>query len=631
MIKDRRNKSALMFTIFFLLLGIGFTFALEVDYPAVPGAETPTETELDVYIKYIINLVIWVSGILALGVLIFGAVRYLTSTGKPEAIISAREYIRAGFFGLLIILGSFIVLKTISPELVILKLPELPEIAPEIALPDNTLNTSVDAEMPFARVIEGKILEEYVSDSEEAEEEREPRLTRIEKIAENILKIVAGNENEEQGLVSQSSRFPDFIDDCECLKATNTCGDPCSGDTCDGTPRAGMIYLVSKNSDKIDELLKEQQKAYDEIYLLKQEIGRLERAEKFIKECRPGDLNSFADFLIKKDVFDSLNREDQIWLIREIQFWDDIDEIYIKEKENEEDEDELVNDFATFECAVSGTLRQTGYSSLEIPKPRAFPIGPYTACSPEAPVGEIIDRTKRLGYKLIERLEKLALLSGEMIKAVDELHSLVSQCTSQLPRCFPICIEMVPLCIGVDPCLSDEIDEKIEKIKQILEEGIEIESEQGTEQIDQGIKDIVEYELQENDDKEKIGILSLTDPDGGIISALNNDLEVYIRRPMAQCSIEAPEGRITEFINCLEARGGTTPRGEVIRVCCEGLTPEEESTVFGGCLGQCYLEKGQEKYRNCLQKCLNKEAEQRNDELLAACLHRLNFYCCTTY
>lgn len=101
---------------------------LEVKYPPVTGLKPETVAfSITGYVKYIFNFAIATIGLIALGVLIFSGIQYLTSTGKPEVIKSAKTRIKSAFLGILILLFSYLILITINPQLVIFKIPGLEE------------------------------------------------------------------------------------------------------------------------------------------------------------------------------------------------------------------------------------------------------------------------------------------------------------------------------------------------------------------------------------------------------------------------------------------------------------------------------------------------------------------------
>ncbi len=124
--------------VFILLFGLaGFVFAqgreLEVDYPEIEG-EQPEETTTPVpeYFKYIFNFLIWISGLIALVVLVYAGFQYFTSAGNPEAMNDAKSRIGAALLGILILFGSYLILTTINPDLIVFHLPRLRPIMSEL-------------------------------------------------------------------------------------------------------------------------------------------------------------------------------------------------------------------------------------------------------------------------------------------------------------------------------------------------------------------------------------------------------------------------------------------------------------------------------------------------------------------
>ncbi len=129
--------------IFFLILGLGiFVFisaftptpnlvwGKEVDYPAIPGAESITEgTTLPQYINYIFNAALWIGGILCLAMIIWGGFVIMTAGGSIAKAKDGRERIIYAIGGLFLLLASYLILYTINPELTVLKLPEIAEIS----------------------------------------------------------------------------------------------------------------------------------------------------------------------------------------------------------------------------------------------------------------------------------------------------------------------------------------------------------------------------------------------------------------------------------------------------------------------------------------------------------------------
>ncbi len=119
--RNKPKKIAISLAIL-LLLFIGFSsvsaqFTPEVKYPEI-GTKTITRaTELPGYISYIFSLAIIIGVLIAVGSLIYGGFLYLSSTGAPEQMRAAKTRIFSALLGLVILLGSYLILNTVNPEL----------------------------------------------------------------------------------------------------------------------------------------------------------------------------------------------------------------------------------------------------------------------------------------------------------------------------------------------------------------------------------------------------------------------------------------------------------------------------------------------------------------------------------
>jgi len=167
-----------LLTIFLVLLLTTFSSAaeeevaereLEIEYPEI-GGWRPTTIEkafLPEYVKYIFNFAVAIAGLIAFGALIYGGFRYITSAGAPIAQIEAKDQIFAGVIGLVILLSSYLILTTVNPQLVMLKLekpkwPELPTDLPGVYLieKDTGVATAFTQNVPeLSKYIPGQITE----------------------------------------------------------------------------------------------------------------------------------------------------------------------------------------------------------------------------------------------------------------------------------------------------------------------------------------------------------------------------------------------------------------------------------------------------------------------------------------
>lgn len=122
-----------IFLVFIVFLGLFFLFFVsnkalarewELDWPDLPGIVSPTKIPEDqltlaYFITYIFTFALLIVGIVALLMLIISAIRYMASTTMPTGKTAAMEQMRNVGYGVLLLLGAYIILSTINPELVI--------------------------------------------------------------------------------------------------------------------------------------------------------------------------------------------------------------------------------------------------------------------------------------------------------------------------------------------------------------------------------------------------------------------------------------------------------------------------------------------------------------------------------
>lgn len=91
--------------------------------------ECPPTTDIGSYIIRIYQFGVGISGILAVGMIVAGAIYYSVSAGSPDKQNDAKSMITSALWGVALLLGSFLILNTINPEIVALK-------SPGVGLPD---------------------------------------------------------------------------------------------------------------------------------------------------------------------------------------------------------------------------------------------------------------------------------------------------------------------------------------------------------------------------------------------------------------------------------------------------------------------------------------------------------------
>ncbi len=71
------------------------------------------------------DFLISVVGLVAMGAIVIGGARYLTSVGNPSAIEDAKHTIYSAIYGLLLALTSWVIINTINPDILALKNPAM--------------------------------------------------------------------------------------------------------------------------------------------------------------------------------------------------------------------------------------------------------------------------------------------------------------------------------------------------------------------------------------------------------------------------------------------------------------------------------------------------------------------------
>lgn len=111
----------LLITIFVLLPTASlasYDLELEVDWPLSPINDLDlTDGGIARLSAYLYEWGIVIGVIIFFGVLVFAGFEYLSSAGKPSRMTSAKKRIFAGFAGLFLLLGSYLLLEAINPEL----------------------------------------------------------------------------------------------------------------------------------------------------------------------------------------------------------------------------------------------------------------------------------------------------------------------------------------------------------------------------------------------------------------------------------------------------------------------------------------------------------------------------------
>jgi hypothetical protein len=113
------------------------------DYPNLPACEDNAQCHpgqagfgAPQFIKYIYLFAIGIVGVIGLLAIIVAAFNYVTSAGNPQKASDAKDKIISALLGILLLLGSVVLLNLINPDLLKLKIEAPPTEEIEISTPD---------------------------------------------------------------------------------------------------------------------------------------------------------------------------------------------------------------------------------------------------------------------------------------------------------------------------------------------------------------------------------------------------------------------------------------------------------------------------------------------------------------
>lgn len=109
---------------------IGYKLSIDIPCQPIAGGQCPKLPESGPagYVARLYQFGLMVAGLLAFAGIIYGSVKYILSAGNMASLDDAKEQITSAIYGLLLLLGAFIILYTINPTLVQLRNPEAPII-----------------------------------------------------------------------------------------------------------------------------------------------------------------------------------------------------------------------------------------------------------------------------------------------------------------------------------------------------------------------------------------------------------------------------------------------------------------------------------------------------------------------
>lgn len=496
MLMDRKKITlAILFAVVIISMAFSFAFAqdrpLEVTYPDIASgatAPTTTNTGLPGYVKYVFNFVVGLAAIILLYAIIKGGFMYLTATGNITAMTAARKQISSAILGIIILLGSYIILTTINPQLTILNIPILNNIiggTPQcndgedndndgkIDMADpgcsnqndrseidtDTTNSIIYHEIPIGQMIKGGIWKPDIVTSM-TNENATGLLDEFEKFLTD--EITAGGKTS-KSISGMNKYLKSLAETCNCDKLKPICTKPkdftldvgCAGDPCE------------KNRDKIQEILNTNSsviKTIDQKFK-KDLVAKLneiftEQDEFYGEQTRLHECLETGFIMTQGDYLQSIRFYEEQGIDTELV------PSYVPSR----------GDPFTFYCTVGGTTFDMpsrpseepplpGSSELELP-PGITEEYSQLSCPGFIPVGEIMDVSLIGSYEQSDNVDALIAYIDELAGEIKNMADLVGQCneksckgskdTTSNCKCFPNPCYLNPLCgpKAAVPCLK---------------------------------------------------------------------------------------------------------------------------------------------------------------------------------
>lgn len=417
---------------------------LELTYPEILGIKLPTttvEVGIEKYLSWVIAFLFQISALILFGVFVYGSIKFLIAGENVLAIEEAKRKISSAFVGVLMLLSLSIVIHTLKPEWVGLKIPPIKlkelveeelQVKPEGLFPASELR----AEIPVSQAAQKKILSKEEADkTEKSINEAQSLLQKFEakpsiqhlpkyevKCGYEVVKIYS--------IADLAKCLMNATTKCSCGNMQAICTKVwyfslpvgCSGDPCKEPngkePRLSIDNIILNYFPK-------------EIENLKKAKEKLAEREEFYRR----ELNILIGY--EREIENCASQRAEFFNVQQYLSFQRAKEEKIRKEEGREmitgrieQEFKSFDDALTFVCPVGGkeweqrmdkSYKYTGFS-----------------CPIEIKIGDFFDKIHQFGIFMITKLRNAQEGIKMMGEEISNLISLVSECNRK-DRCKATC------------------------------------------------------------------------------------------------------------------------------------------------------------------------------------------------
>jgi hypothetical protein len=274
-----KNKNLIffIFVFFVLFLRANFIFALEATYPSFLGLSLNQNAQLNDLLCYVIGAITTITITLTSIVIALGGLYFIISYNRGSFTNEAKEWIKAGITGLLIVVCSSTILYTINPKLVSCEVTTIPKTVLnfiERNIIDYTQNTkqaiiSTYQEIPIGKLTENLLTRTmdcfdfdlngnplFVEKNSNTDTKSYAPTFLDHDRADCFALLVAGSQKKAKAIADLSKKITELADQCDCEgKCNPDCGGTgcnytnCPGGRCRGSCVGGSCNSTSYGAD----------------------------------------------------------------------------------------------------------------------------------------------------------------------------------------------------------------------------------------------------------------------------------------------------------------------------------------------------------------------------------------------